>query len=105
MAYGDFKEYQEEHILIEYVVIKLLILLNQSPKYNGYKSSLFLIVNKFFDEKPAIRADKYVNTTAALSDMASQTKNFQTKCNKHLLQNLKNVKCAHFVGIEFKVQI
>ena len=96
MAYGDFKEYQEEHILIEYVVIKLLILLNQSPKYNGYKSSLFLIVNKFFDEKPAIRADKYVNTTAALSDIASQSKNFQTKCNKHFITKSEKCKVCSF---------
>ena len=69
MANGDFKDYQEEQILIEYDVIKHLILLNESPKYNGYKKGLFLIVCKFFDEKPAIRADKYSNTTATLSEI------------------------------------
>ena len=47
MANGNFKDYQEEQILIEYDVIKHLILLNESPKYNGYKKGLFLIVCKF----------------------------------------------------------
>ena len=92
MAYVDFRDYQEEQILIEYDVIKHLILLNQSPKYDGYKRGLFLIVYKFFDEKPATRADRYANTTATLADIAidgpikvmlCQTNNFQTKYNKH----------------------
>ena len=70
MAYVNLRDYQEEQILREYDVIKHLILLNQSPKYDGYKSGLFLIVFKFFDEKPAIRADRYANTTATLADIA-----------------------------------
>ena len=50
MAYGDFKDLIEEHLLIKYYVIKHLILL-KIQKYDGYQHGLALIVYKFFDKK------------------------------------------------------
>ena len=50
MAYGDFKDLIEEHLLIKYYVIKHLILL-KIQKYDGYQHDLALIVYKFFDKK------------------------------------------------------
>ena len=81
MAYGDFKDYQEEQVLINFREIKHLIL-QKNPKYGGYQRGLASMVYKFFDKKSS-------SDSGVVNNKIKQTIQLAEELHNPIIRNFK----------------